>query len=151
MEEAIHKIVKNNLDYKLEIYTGTFGTYAVDDVPLYLMPGHPNRIPIPKGFYKIIHITNTNEYLVVVGVNNPYASRAEIENKNNGYLICNDICDTPEVRQKGYYSCNDKWKMSKSMRAEKQYIDAGYMYMCELNDFITGLRRFHNINLNIQF
>lgn len=151
MEDDIQQIVKNNLDYKLEIYTGTFGVYSFDDVPLYLMPGHPNRIPIPKAFYKIVHITNTGEHLVIVSVNSPYASRAEIENKNNGYLICTDICNKPEVRQKQYYVCNDKWKMDRSRKAERQYIDAGYMYMCELNDFISGLRRFHNINLNVQF
>lgn len=115
------------------------------------MPGNPDRIPIPKAFYKIIRVVNTNETMVIIGVNNPYAKREEIENKLNGYLICADICDKPEVKQKRYFSCNDKWKMNISRKAERLYIDAGYIYMCELNDFINGLRRFHNINLNLQF
>ena len=151
MEEAIQGIVRNHPDYRLEIYTGTFGTLTVDDTPLYLMPGNPDRIPIPKAFYKIVRVVNTNETMVIVGVNNPYAKRDEIENKHNGYILCNDICDKTEVKLKQYYTCNDKRKMNFSRKAERLYIDAGYMYMCELNDFMDGLRRFHNIHLNVQF
>ncbi|XP_063709815.1 uncharacterized protein LOC134838253 [Culicoides brevitarsis] len=146
MEDGIKKIVKNNPDYILEIFTGTFGIFAYDNVPLYLIPGNPDKIPIPKAFYKIIHVIQTDEWFVIVSVNNPYIKRESIENRIHGYTICNDICGQKYER---YYKCDDKQKMEKSKKAEKAYIEAGYMYMCDLNDFLTGLRQHYQLELNL--
>lgn len=148
MEDELHKIVKVDPSSSLDIMTGTFGVFSVDSTPLYLIPGNPDRVPIPKAFFKIINILPKNVKFVIIGVNNPYATKQQIEDRNNGYLICNDVCDHQKYSQ--YYSCNDKQLMSKTKKTEKLYISAGYMYMCELDDFLDGLWRYHNVNITIR-
>lgn len=148
LEYSIQGIVRNNPSYRITIYTGTFGVLTVDRIPLYLAPGATNRIPIPKAFYKIIQIDATAEAMVFVGVNNPYASRAEIEDRRNGYLICADICSRRDILQKGVHPCSDKDQMSGDRVREAQYISSGYIYMCEIGDFVKGLKMIYGIDLS---
>lgn len=84
-----------------------------------------NKIPVPKVFYKILINKSNDSGVVLIGVNNPHASKAEIQ---RDYLICNDVSE-----QIKYI----KWRPNDIRR--------GYSYACEVNDFLNNVPHLSNI------
>lgn len=112
---------KKNLN--AEIYTGTYGTLQYDDLhgisrEMFLSSSkkktklHP-KIPVPKIYYKII-VTDDDSGIVFIGVNNPHASKEEI---NRNYIYCENVIETVD-----YIPWKDSLKM-------------GYMYACSIDEF----------------
>lgn len=143
IEEALHATVQSSPDKSLTIHTGAFGVLTVNGVPLYLAPGNPNRMPIPKALYKVVKIQPSDTFMVVIGVNNHFTNRSEIENPANGYVICRDTCNTTK-----FLDCNQKGAiMDQGSSSEAQYIDAGYIYTCNVDDFVSALYQTYQIDL----
>lgn len=118
---------------------------------MYIAPGNPNRIPIPKAVYKIIQINNTGKIYVFIAVNNPYASFADIENNRNGYKICDDICSRRDIVDLKLITCDRKATVRGNKQKEAVYVNSGYVYMCDIDDFVNGLRTAYGINLHSEF
>lgn len=74
------------------------------------------QIPVPKFYYRVVIDRATKNGIVLIGVNNPFATIQEIE---NDYILCNDISDKINWIN---------WK--------KDYIPNGYSYACEVNEFL---------------
>lgn len=143
-------MIQENNNRRLTVYTGTFGTlsprfYFNDQIDilkhLYLAPEAANKMPIPKAVYKIIKVEPDNRIYVVVVVNDHFSSRSQIENYANGCVICKDICEKTPM-----FPCSDKYRIQ-TKEEEKAYIKRGYIYTCELQDFMTGLNSIYGIDL----
>ncbi|KAF7285415.1 hypothetical protein GWI33_010664 [Rhynchophorus ferrugineus] len=82
----------NNVN--LRIWTGGYGIATLphettgNAVPLYLyVSGSTKAIPVPLLFWKVIYNPVTQRGVALIGVNNPYASLAEIDQ------FCDDVSD----------------------------------------------------------
>lgn len=68
---------------------------------------------MPKIYYKIV-VTDDNEGIVFVGINDPHASETEIKQK---YIYCKNV-----IHKVKYIPWKDQTRM-------------GYMYACAIDDF----------------
>ncbi|GAB0092064.1 uncharacterized protein DMENIID0001_070220 [Sergentomyia squamirostris] len=93
IEDGVRQFVANR-GIEVEVYTGIWGNLEKRDVngnlqSLVLVNDSNNpRIPVPKFYYKVVYEPRTTSAIVLIGVNNPYATRQEITNE---YMICTDI------------------------------------------------------------
>lgn len=133
----------------LDCYTGTYGVMTLPDKnkidqKIYLnkeIESGQNQIPVPKYYFRVlmeqpkadtsrppIHLSMVEQRkrkgVVIVGVNNPYMTEAEIK----ADMLCStDVFDRIE------------W-LSNKLKVNKQNRDLGYMYACEVKDFIRNVR-----------
>lgn len=121
IELGVKKIVaKRNVD--TDVYTGTHDVVTYKDVDgidreFYLASNETlQRIPVPRFYYKVVIAKSINAGIVFVGINDPYLT---IEQINEKYIICPDVGD-----QVDYIN----WQRKK--------ITAGYSYACSVDDFV---------------
>lgn len=126
IEDSVRKFVADE-NITVDCYTGTWGVSTLPDAqgvhrPLYLdFDGNNNGlIPVPKLYYRVIFEPDTRNGIVLLGVNNPHASLAQIEEE---YLICTDIGD-----QLDWIS----WT--------KSDLKKGYSYACTVEDFTSVVK-----------
>lgn len=125
IEMGVRKIVaKRNVD--TDVYTGTHDVVTYKDVDgidreFYLASnGTHQRIPVPRFYYKAIIAKSINAGIVFVGINDPYMTMEQINEK---YIICPDVGD-----QVDYIN----W--------QRKNITAGYSYACSVNDFVKVVK-----------
>lgn len=84
-------------------------------------------IPAPKIYYKVL-VNRANDYgIVLIGVNNPYLTVAQI---TNGYTFCKDV------------SSQISW-----IKWDRTNIQKGYSYACEVNDFLKVVKHLSFLNV----
>jgi hypothetical protein len=108
----------------LQVYTGTFGIVQFANTnnqmrDIHLAPNN-RQIPVPRIYYKILVNTANRQGVVLIGVNNPHLSVAEINSQ--GYVVCNDV--SSRLR---YLS----WSRTNLVR--------GFSYACEVPDFLRAV------------
>lgn len=147
VESTVNEILKRNREKRLTVFTGTFGILEINGVSLYLAPGSVNRVPIPKGFYKIVIINETRAANVMISTNHPQASLLEIENPQNGFVICRDTL--LDNNSPAYFKAFRDARLTalNDSTSAANYVNAGYVYTCGINDFLKGLKNFYGINL----
>lgn len=123
---------------KLELFTGTYGVMTLldkDGTAQNIYLDTKNRIPAPKLYYRVIleQSTEPRKGVVVLGINNPHLSLEEL--KRNGYFICNDI------------SSELSW-FDEHLRTNKAVLNLGYLYACEVGDFIKTVTFLPVLNVN---
>lgn len=74
-------------------------------------------IPAPKVLFKYVYDSKSNEGLVFLTANNPYAKKNEIQD----YVIC-----------KKYDGCADE------LGSDFEAIESGYTYCCTVRDFLKN-------------
>ncbi|XP_026469685.1 uncharacterized protein LOC113373613 [Ctenocephalides felis] len=81
--ERVESSVRNFVSARgieVDLYTGTNGILT--------FPNEKPRLPVPKVYYRIIYEPKTKLGVVLIGVNNPYASLDEIR---KDYVYCTDV------------------------------------------------------------
>lgn len=108
-----------NLKQDLLVFTGTYGILSLPNgsgtqIPLTL---EANGIEVPKWYWKILKAPHLNAAIVLIGLNNPFATSL-----TGNALLCPNICST------------SGWGMT-------QYTDftKGYTYCCNVNDFAKAV------------
>lgn len=118
----------------MDSYVGTYGTTTLPDVnnqqkEVYLAFDSNNNglIPAPKIYYKIL-VNRANDYgIVLIGVNNPYLTKTEID---RDYVFCTDV------------SSRINW-----IKWNRESITAGYSYACDVNDFFRVVKHLPFLNI----
>lgn len=116
-----------------DIYTGTHGTLSFPDVngvrrDLHLfLNGNRVGVPVPMLYYKIAHHRPTRSGIVLIGVNNPYATRAQIDSE---FIICTDV------------SSRINW-----LNWQRTNIQRGFGYACDVNDFMRVVGHLPNLDI----
>jgi hypothetical protein len=94
VEDSCRRIVGEHR-LTLDVYTGTYDTLSFKDIngvprQIHLSTDVNNNpvVPVPKFYYRIVIDTATNKGVVLIGVNNPYATMEEIL---SDYIICDDV------------------------------------------------------------
>lgn len=126
-------------DLTVEVFTGTYGVLSLPDcsgkwIELYLdinnntsndcrgagpVPSvKGSRLPVPMFYYKIV-LTDNGLGVVLIGLNNPHATRAEIA--SGKYNLCPDV------------SNQIAWMESSWNRTN---LFEGYSYACDVNSFV---------------
>ncbi|XP_001353493.3 uncharacterized protein [Drosophila pseudoobscura] len=121
VESSVRKFVADR-NLTTDCYTGTWGVSTLPDVDgiereLYLDFDENNNglIPVPMLYFRVIIDRESREGIVLIGVNNPYASLDKIE---SDYVLCEDI---------GHLLSWVSWY--------KEDLHAGYSYACTVEDF----------------
>ncbi|SPP76178.1 uncharacterized protein LOC117579518 [Drosophila guanche] len=121
VESSVRKFVADR-NLTTDCYTGTWGVSTLPDVDgiereLYLDFDENNNglIPVPMLYFRVIIDRESREGIVLIGVNNPYASLDQIE---NDYVLCEDI---------GHQLSWVSWY--------KEDLHEGYSYACTVEDF----------------
>lgn len=131
VESSIRTLAADRQLY-LDVYTGTYDVLQIHDLngilqDMYLhVDGDGGLIPVPKIFYKVIIDIHTRNGIAIIGVNNPRLT----ENDVTSYILCNDIAD------KIHWIDWDAHNFVK-----------GYMYACEVNEFIDATRQLPILNM----
>ncbi|KAL7035658.1 hypothetical protein ACKWTF_008493 [Chironomus riparius] len=117
----------------LDVYTGTFGRLRLKNASnaqfdIYLSVNGTNQIPAPKLYYKMLVNNADNSGIVLIGVNNPYLTLAEIQSE---YVICHDI------------SSQITWTIT----WQRDNIERGYSYACSVADFLRVVPH-HSISVS---
>jgi DNA/RNA endonuclease G (NUC1) len=112
---------------KLDIITGTYDTLALPDIngtpqEIYLSHDINNNptVPVPKFYYKIVLNRQFNSGLAIVGVNNPYATKVQIE---TDYLLCDDVSE------------HVTW-----IQWDRENLKNGYSYACDVNQLLQVIK-----------
>lgn len=121
VEAELKQYIKS-LDHRAEVYTGTHGVMKYEGVELYLyIDGSSKKLPVPKIFYKIVLVKSLMRAIVIIGVNNPFVSEADLRSE---YDYCKDIKGPVDL-----------------LRGTDRYNKAkGYMMACTLQDFLCNKR-----------
>lgn len=122
LEENIKKFIDRKNVYT-EVFTGTHGVVQFKNIngvwrDIFLSHGHDAtglRLPVPKIYFKVVIVAELKQGIVFVGVNNPYATLAEIKAE---YILCPDISD--QVKYIPWIRHN---------------ITLGYSYACTIHEF----------------
>lgn len=120
VEDGLRTMVTQR-QISLDCYTGTYGVTTLPDKDgkqkeLYLYEnGATKQIPVPKIYFRIIQEPTTKKAIVLIGVNNPHLTLAEIQ---SDYIVCPDISD--KVTYVNWQTDN---------------IVKGYSYACEYSEF----------------
>lgn len=133
VESHVRRWVDNqNID--IEIYTGTHGIVTFPDINgiqreifLNFDENGNGRIPVPKIYYKVLYEPSTASGIVIIGVNNPYATIEEIE---RDYIFCEDISDRID------------W-----INWQRDDIVSGYSYACSVSEFSRVVGHLPNLNV----
>lgn len=106
---------------RIEIYTGTYGVVQYRDIngiprDIHLASNdYDRRIPVPRIYYKVAIDVSQRAGVVLIGVNNPYATMEEIQ---SDYVFCENVMD-----QINYIPWN------------RTDIEKGYTYACRVDEF----------------
>ncbi|KAM8708062.1 hypothetical protein ACLKA7_015090 [Drosophila subpalustris] len=126
VEDGLRSWVSKN-KMNVNCYTGVYGVTTLPnkdgvETPLYLARDSNNNglIPVPKLYFRVVIEPSTHRGIVLIGVNNPHLTEAQIK---KDYVICNDVSD-----QVTYIN----WK--------KTDIKAGWSYACEVADFLKTVK-----------
>ncbi|KAJ8667404.1 hypothetical protein QAD02_009067, partial [Eretmocerus hayati] len=109
--------------HPLHVWVGGIGVLELEGKPFYLYRKAKSdgtfdqRLPVPKVLYKCVVDKESKQALCFFVVNNPYASKAEVEALQNNYIVCKKHEECEKISQK-----YDNPAL-------------GYMYCCELGDF----------------
>ncbi|EDV40782.1 uncharacterized protein Dana_GF23745 [Drosophila ananassae] len=121
VETSVRKFVADR-NITTDCYTGTWGVSTLPDVngterELYLDFDENNNglIPVPKIYFRVVIDRASLEGIVIIGVNNPYATLEEIK---KDYVLCEDI---------GHQLSWLTW--------DKENLGLGYSYACTVEDF----------------
>ncbi|ALC44359.1 CG14118, partial [Drosophila busckii] len=121
IEDSVRKFVATE-NITVDCYTGTWGVSRLPDFEgtpreLYLDFDENNNglIPVPMLYFRVIIARETREGIVLIGVNNPHASLADIQ---KDYIICEDIGE-----ELSWIS----WQKTDLLK--------GYSYACTVEDF----------------
>uniref|UniRef100_A0A182WUJ3 DNA/RNA non-specific endonuclease/pyrophosphatase/phosphodiesterase domain-containing protein n=1 Tax=Anopheles quadriannulatus TaxID=34691 RepID=A0A182WUJ3_ANOQN len=128
IETGVKAYVAAN-DLRLTVYTGTYGVLKLldgnGDAQEIFLDYDANRepvgkVPAPALFYKVLLDEANDAGLALVGVNNPHATPEEIA---ADYVVCNDVSDAV------------RW-----LRWDRNSVEDGYVYACDVNEFneVTG-------------
>ncbi|XP_076028810.1 salivary endonuclease-like [Oratosquilla oratoria] len=118
VESSVREL-STKYDARLNVWTGAWGTLDLPDVnnnPSKLFLGHiegKDVVPVPKLMWKVVHHPEWNEALAIVGLNNPYATKLNPEDR-----LCDDVCSHIE------------WLKDLDLNDFKK----GYMYCCSVQD-----------------
>uniref|UniRef100_A0A6M2DWU0 Putative alkaline nuclease n=1 Tax=Xenopsylla cheopis TaxID=163159 RepID=A0A6M2DWU0_XENCH len=111
---------------EVDLYTGTDGVLTFPnekgvqkEIYLNFDENANPRLPVPKIYYKIIYQPKTKLGVVLIGVNNPYASLDEIR---KDYIYCSDIISKLD------------W-----LDFDSKDLKRGYTYACDLNEFFKAV------------
>ncbi|XP_068142389.1 uncharacterized protein [Drosophila tropicalis] len=126
VETSVRKYVADR-NLTTDCYTGTWGVSTLPDVngterELYLDfdENHNGLIPVPKLYFRVVIDRETREGIVLIGVNNPYASLEQIQ---RDYILCEDI---------GHKLSWLSWY--------KEDLHEGYSYACTVEDFTAVVK-----------
>ncbi|EDW73087.1 uncharacterized protein Dwil_GK16832 [Drosophila willistoni] len=126
VETSVRKYVADR-NLTTDCYTGTWGVSTLPDVDgvereLYLDfdENHNGLIPVPKLYFRVVIDRETREGIVLIGVNNPYASLEQIQ---SDYILCEDI---------GHRLSWLTWY--------KEDLHEGYSYACTVEDFTAVVK-----------
>ncbi|ALC44665.1 CG14120, partial [Drosophila busckii] len=126
IESSVRKFVATE-NITVDCYTGTWGVSRLPDFEgtpreLYLDFDENNNglIPVPMLYFRVIIARETREGIVLIGVNNPYASLADIQKE---YILCEDI---------GHQLSWVGWM--------KEDLHEGYSYACTVEDFTAVVK-----------
>lgn len=133
VESNVRRWVDNqNID--IEIYTGTHGIVTFPDINgvqqeifLNFDANGNGRIPVPKIYYKVLYEPSTASGIVLIGVNNPFATIEEIQ---RDYIFCEDISDRID------------W-----INWQRDDIVLGYSYACSVGEFSQVVGHLPNLNV----
>ncbi|XP_034481983.1 uncharacterized protein LOC117787545 isoform X2 [Drosophila innubila] len=121
VESSVRKFVADR-NLTTDCYTGTWGVSTLPDVEgiereLYLDFDQNNNglIPVPMIYFRVIIDRESREGIVLVGVNNRYATLEQIQ---KDYILCEDI---------GHQLSWISWL--------KEDLHEGYSYACTVEDF----------------
>lgn len=131
VEFAVRKIV-DTIENDLIIFTGVHGTMGYKNNILYIFDDknestEKQKIPVPEIFYKMVINEKAMEGIVIIGVNDIFASATTI----NRYIHCNDVSEK-NVFINNYINSN-----------ERKNIQHGYIYACNISDFLKGFKMDH--------
>lgn len=123
IEDNLKRFIKR-IDRRAEVYTGTHGVMKYEGVELFLYIDKFNdiyKIPVPRIFYKIVVVPSLNEGIVIIGINYPFVTNADLDGE---YNYCKDISRDVDIP-----------------RSPNQYHrPSGYMIACKVQDFMTNKR-----------
>ncbi|KAM7355279.1 uncharacterized protein ACRADG_001404 [Cochliomyia hominivorax] len=126
IENGVRSYVANK-SLTVDCYSGIWGVSTLPDVngtqkELYLSFDEKKigTIPVPKIYFRVVIDRKSRNGIVLVGVNNPHATRQQIEKE---YVICNDISD-----KIGWVN----WS--------KEDLPKGYSYACSVPDFVKVVK-----------
>ncbi|XP_058795439.1 uncharacterized protein LOC131666619 [Phymastichus coffea] len=106
---------------EMEVWTGGLGVLRLSDREIYLATDRRNDnrrlVPAPKLLFKLAYDAKSNEALVFVTVNNPYADDASLARE---YKTCG-----------AYRQCDDKFAQFRQRRE-------GYTYCCTYDEFVKS-------------
>lgn len=110
----------------LIIYTGTHMVLKLPNssdnlVDMYLMA--PDKLKVPKWYWKIIYSSSTQEGIALITLNNPHAKSV-----TSAELFCPNIC-----QQTGW------------LRPEFSSITKGYTFCCSVNSLATAVGTLPNL------
>lgn len=128
IEKAIKAMINRINEPNTQIYTGTHGILTRANSELYLAESVSRgviqpRIPIPKLFYKIVIMPVLRKGVVFVGVNDHQAQETQL---NGEYRLCENV-----INRVRYVS---------AIRANLTQINNGFIYACEVDSFMAGLK-----------
>ena len=135
IETNTRNFISKKNDY-YDIFTGTYGVMTLADEngyhhEIYLSSnsseGNTSTIPVPKIYYRVIYHQQSKAAVVLVGVNNPFATDDEIKDE---YIFCNDIKE------------KIKWVNWNKVNSKK-----GYLYACDFNDFAKYIEHLPDLHV----
>lgn len=133
LESSTRRFMMNRKIANGEVYTGTWGIMTLPDIYnvqqqiyLYFDENNNGLIPAPELFYKIIIDKDTKTGIVIIGLNNIYLTNEEVRQ----HVHCNDISDQID------------W-----ITWDKENIDLGYCYACEVNEFAAFVGTLPDLNV----
>lgn len=118
----LFRVLAANRNIVLDVYSGTHSITRLRDISsnwqqlFFYVNGNTRQIPVPAIFYKILINKADNRGVVLIGVNNPHLTVDEIK---KDYVVCTDVSS-----QITYIN----W--------QKDNIERGYSYACDVNDFL---------------
>jgi len=128
------RLLAADRNINLDVYSGTFGTMSLADTAgsmkeifLYVS-GTTRQIPVPKLYYKLLINKADSSGIVLLGVNNPHLTLEAIK---KDYVICTDVSS-----QVTYIN----W--------QKDNIERGFSYACEVNDFLKAVPHISGITVS---
>ncbi|KAL7011614.1 hypothetical protein ACKWTF_014357 [Chironomus riparius] len=133
--EISSRILASDRGINLDVYSGTWGNGQLWNTAgswrNIFLDWPAGKIQMPMIYYKLLIHQETLSGVVLIGVNNPHLSLAEIQNL--GYIICPDVSD-----QITYVS----WTKGDLRR--------GYSYACEIHEFVRIVHHIPEIE-NIRY
>ncbi|XP_060525297.1 uncharacterized protein LOC132701433 [Cylas formicarius] len=130
-ESDVQDYAANN-NVRLQVWTGGFGVTALPhetngrQIPLYLYTVNNNRaLPVPDLFWKVVYNPVSRRGVALIGVNNPYISRANV----------NEFCD-------------DRSDLLTWLNWKKNDQSRGFSFACTVTAFRRIVTFLPNIDIN---